>query len=329
MGWYMKAEKHIELSALRIFSILADSQTLTHAAERLAITQSAVSQALKQIETQVGSELIVRRSRPILLTPVGNVLKEYADRILSESRRMLSAMAMASQNGSAHLGIGMIDSFGEAAGHRLLERLQPYASQLALRVGLVSPLSKALLEYDLDLLITSDPMLDNPELERHPLLRDPFVMLVPESIPVEETASIANLAAKYPFVRYNRQARLGILTDVIARRLGIELNAPFELDSTQTLLRFVQAGRGWAFTTGLCVLQHPNLLEGIRVLPVSQGANARYITLLARHREMGELPSQVARICRDICDNELIPRITQIAPCIAGQIYSITEMPII
>lgn len=323
----MKLEKHIEISALRIFSVLAESQTLTHAAERLAITQSAVSQALKQIEVQVGAELVVRRSRPILLTPVGQILKEYADRILNDSKRMLSALASASNNGTTHLSIGMIDSFGEAAGHILLEHLKPTASHLALRIGLISPLSKALLEHDLDILITSDPMVDYPELERHPVFRDPVVMLVPESIPSSVAHDVKKLAEQYPFVRYNRQARLGILTDIVARRLNIELNAPYELDSTQTLFRFVQAGSGWAFTTALCLLQHPSLLQGIRVMPLNNGANARYITLLARHREMRELPSQVATLCRDICDSHLLPRMKLLAPCVEGQAYSITEMP--
>lgn len=323
----MKVEKHIEISALRIFSVLAECQTLTHAAERLVITQSAVSQALKQLEIQVGTELVVRRSRPILLTPVGQILKEYADRILNDSKRMLAALATASNNGTSHLSIGMIDSFGEAAGHILLEQLKPTASHLALRIGLISPLSKALLDHDLDILITSDPMADYPELERHPVFRDPIVLLVPESIPSKIADDVRSLAQQYPFVRYNRQAKLGILTDIVARRLNIDLHAPYELDSTQTLFRFVQAGSGWAFTTALCLLQHPSLLEGIRVLPLNGGANARYITLLARHREMRELPSQIAALCREICDYHCLPKIKLLAPFIVEQAYSITEMP--
>lgn len=323
----MKPEKHLDISALKIISVLAESQTLTHAAERLAITQSAVSQALKQIEAQVGCELIVRRSRPLLLTPAGQVVNEYADRILHESRRMMAAVASVASGGATRLNIGMIDSFGEAAGHTLLERLQPSASHLALRVGFVAPLAKALLAHELDLLITSDPMMDYPELERHPIFRDPFVMLVPESIPTHVASDIRQLALQYPFVRYNRHARLGILADIVARRLNIALNAPYELDSSQTLFRFVQAGRGWAFTTALCLLQHPSLLNGVRILPLSNGANARYITLLARHGEMRQFPHQVAALCRDICDNALLPRIRLMAPCVDGQAYCIEEMP--
>ena len=52
----MKNNKNIEISALRVFSAVAEAESLTQAAERLGITQSAVSQTIKQLELQAESQ---------------------------------------------------------------------------------------------------------------------------------------------------------------------------------------------------------------------------------------------------------------------------------
>ncbi|WP_051559787.1 LysR family transcriptional regulator [Marinobacterium jannaschii] len=323
----LKQEKFVELSALRIFTVVADSETLTQAAEKLGITQSAVSQALKQLETQMNVELVVRRSRPLKLTASGRVMRRYARSLLEDHQRMHAAVGMASEQGLAKLRLGLIDSFADAAGQQILEQLMPFAEQLTLRTGLVGPLKEALLERDIDMLLTSDPMQDHPELEMLPILRDPFVALVAEKHLPQCGESVIQLAANLPFISYNRQLRLGGLTQLIARRLGIELPIRYELDSTTTLLRFVQNGHGWAFAPATCLMQNPMLLQGVRILPVEPGSHARYICLLARKGEFGDLPRQIARICRDIYSQQLVPQLPVAAPWLAEQAYPIEELP--
>ena len=325
----MKNTKTIEIGALRIFAAITEADTLTQAAERLGITQSAVSQTLKQIELQTGTQLVNTRSRPIKLTPSGQVLKGYAQQILNDTQRMLADVRMASEGGMLPLNIGMIDSFCDVAGLQFMQQVKPFTSKLTLRPGLGSPLSQDLLNRDLDLLITSDPIDEHPELQRFPILRDPFVMIVPEEFAQDGTATPAWLAENVPFVRYTRSSRLGILTDLIARRLNINLNVAYELDSTQTLLRFVQSGQGWAITTGLCMVRYPELLRGTRVMQLANGANARHLTMLCRPNELGAVPEKVATLCRSIYGDDIVPKLIEIAPWLEQQAYAIEEMPAI
>ena len=325
----MKNTKTIEIGALRIFAAITEADTLTQAAERLGITQSAVSQTLKQIERQTGTQLVNTRSRPIKLTPSGQVLKGYAQQILNDTQRMLADVRMASEGGMLPLNIGMIDSFCDVAGLQFMQQVKSFTSNLTLRTGLGSPLSQDLLNRDLDLLITSDPIDEHPELQRFPILRDPFVMIVPEEFAQDGTATPAWLAENVPFVRYTRSSRLGILTDLIARRLNINLNVAYELDSTQTLLRFVQSGQGWAITTGLCMVRYPELLRGTRVMQLANGANARHLTMLCRPNELGAVPEKVANLCRSIYGDDIVPQLIEIAPWLEQQAYAIEEMPAI
>ena len=323
----LKPEKFVEFSALRILLTVAESETLTQAGEKLNITQSAVSQALKQLESQLGAELVVRRSRPLKLTPSGRVLRKYARKLFADMQRMHADVQMASSHGLGKLRLGLIDSFADAAGQQILERLMPFAEQLTLRTGLVAPLKEALLERDIDMLLTSDPMQDHPELSMQPILRDPFVLLVAEQHLPEHGSNVAELAQSLPFISYNRQLRLGSLTQLIGRRIGVELPIRYELDSTTTLLRFVQQGHGWAFAPATCLMQNPALLQGVRILPIEPGSHARYICLLSRSGEFGELPLQVAQICRDIYTQQLVPQLPPSAPWLLEQAYAIEELP--
>jgi DNA-binding transcriptional LysR family regulator len=325
----MKNSNNIEISALRVFAAVGEADSLTQAAERIGITQSAVSQTIKQLESQTGTQLVLTRSRPIKLTPSGQVLKGYADNLINDTKRMLLDVREASTAGNLPLNIGMIDSFCDVAGVQFMQQVKPFTSKLALRTGLVSPLTQDLLNRDLDLLITSDPIGEHPELQRFPLLRDPIVMIVPDEYANHKEVSPSWLAENLPFVRYNRQSRLGSLSDLIARRLNIELDAAYELDSTQTLLRFVQSGQGWALTSGLCLVRYPELLKGSQVMPLTNGANARHLTLVCRNNELGDWPAKIASICRAIYTNDIVTQMKKIAPWLEQQAYAITEMPAI
>jgi DNA-binding transcriptional LysR family regulator len=223
----------------------------------------------------------------------------------------------------------MVDSFCDVAGVQFMQQLKPFTSKLALRTGLVSPLTQALVNRDLDILITGDPLDQHPQLQRFPLLRDPFVIIVPEKFSRDGSVDIQTLADTLPFIQYNRQSRLGALTDLIARRIDITLHSDYELDSTQTLLRFVQSGHGWSIVTGLCIVRYPELLENIRIMPLATGNHARYLTLLSRPDELGELPRVSAEVCRALYRDEIVPQLISIAPWLGNQAFSITEMPTI
>ncbi|MGI9238741.1 MAG: LysR family transcriptional regulator [Woeseiaceae bacterium] len=323
----MAHERDIQLGALRIFVAAAESETLTSAAKKMGVTQSAVSQAIAQLEGLAATELVVRRSRPIRLTPAGNVLKEHADQILASTRRMLKDVAVAAAGDLPRLTIGVIDSFADVAGQNLMERIAPIAPQLSLQTGLTMPLSEALLSRKLDILISSDPLEDHPELECHPLLRDPFVMLVSNSVCGEKDPVAEDLARDMPFARYSNQTRLGMLTDLVLRRAGVDAKARFEFDSTHSLLRTVQAGQGWAIATSLCAMQYPALLEDIRLLPFAQGGSSRYVCLLARRDELGDTPEKIAAICREIYTEKILPQMLEHMPWLGGQATAIIDAP--
>ncbi|GGF61040.1 LysR family transcriptional regulator [Alteromonas lipolytica] len=320
--------KSLDLNALKIFVVVAESKTLTQAAERLGITQSAVSQTLKQLETITDSVLIERSSRPLRLTPSGSLLYARSQPLLNDSKNLLDDVKMAAGGGLSELRIGMIDCFSDVGGEQLVRQLQSFSTNFTLRTGLVSPLSQALLERELDLLVTSDPMTEQADLQRFPIIRDPFVIVVSDQLELDSETP-GWLAKNLPFIQYDRTTRLGMLTGIITKRLRIEPNTRFELDSTEMLLKFVRQGHGWSIISSLCMVGSIELLHNIKVLNLDDGVNARYISLLSREGEFSSIPEQAARICRGIYDENVLPHLNRLAPWLAGKAKSTTNMPLI
>ena len=74
----------VELRHLRAFVAVAASRSFTRAAERLFITQPALTRTVRQLESLLGAALIDRDTHPISLTPAGEEFLRYASRILGD-----------------------------------------------------------------------------------------------------------------------------------------------------------------------------------------------------------------------------------------------------
>ena len=75
---------HIEFRHLRTIQAIHEEGGLARAADRLNITQSALSHQIKGIEDQAGVELFVRRSKPMKLSAAGFRLLRVAEKVLPE-----------------------------------------------------------------------------------------------------------------------------------------------------------------------------------------------------------------------------------------------------
>ena len=294
----MKTSSLIDISALASFIAIAESESLTDAAQRLGVTQSAVSQTLKQLEATLGTVLVIRRPRPLRLTAAGHVLKQNADTILGDLRRISSQVRGAAHQGLIQCRLGLVTSCSEVFGSRLIAQMGDRIEQLTLRSGLTPSLLQSFLNREVDILVSNDPLEDVEGLERHPLFRDPLLLAVPDSFDFDEQqssrAALADLALQHPLIRYGRNTHIGAMTEVALRRMGILTQVRYETDDTHTLIRFVQDGHSWGIISALCLAQVAPHTEGIRLLPLDNSRHARHLYLLARQGELSDIPTEIA-----------------------------------
>src|SRR5262249_19698370 len=140
----------MDLSDLRIFTAVVREGGVTRAAERLHRVQSNVTTRIRQLEEKLGTALFVREGKRLRLTPQGQVLLDYADRLLK-----LAEEARAAMHDPRPRGVFRRGAMESTAAVRLpgplnrFNRLYPEVT-LELRVGNPEVLASALLAGELD-----------------------------------------------------------------------------------------------------------------------------------------------------------------------------------
>lgn len=315
-----------DLTALRTFTTVAATGSMTVAARRLGITQSAVSQSVRQLEEVAGLVLVERGSRPLRLTVAGRALQRYAAPLLDDADALLALVREAAADKVAELRIGIIDSFATSVGPSLIRPLLEVASSVSLRSGLARDQSEGLLSRQLDFIVTSEPLDDLDGLERHLIATEPFVLLLPSAPRAAARAAVPDdlrpedlraLATRSSLIRFSARSQIGAQIDRHLRRLGVRAPRFVEVDATDTLAAMVAGGLGWAMTTPLCLLQVRSRLDQLRVEPLPPPGFNRQLWLICRAGEYAKLAARIAVQSRRILERECLPPLRRALPWLA------------
>ncbi|MCV3272572.1 LysR family transcriptional regulator [Roseobacter sinensis] len=157
---------HIEFRHLRTIQAIHQAGGLSLAAEKLHITQSALSHQIKGLEDQAGVELFVRRSKPLKLSPAGLRLLKLAEQVLPQVQALQEEFS-GLRDGSAgrmHIAIECHACFEWL--FPVLERFRKNWGEVDvdIRPGLAFDAMPALLKEEVDLVVSSDPE-DMPGVE--------------------------------------------------------------------------------------------------------------------------------------------------------------------
>lgn len=111
---------HLDTQEMRVFKTVCEAGGFKKAADRLYVTQSAVSQAIASLERKLGA-LLIERGKPIRLTESGRRLLDYASRSLEEEHNVLTDIGNIRQGVASSLQIAMSGSVSQLYGNELLE----------------------------------------------------------------------------------------------------------------------------------------------------------------------------------------------------------------
>jgi len=120
----MVAPTRITLWGIEVFLATADEGSISTAARRLKASASAVSQQLSNLETALGTTLLNRASRPVTLTPSGEIFRKRARLILNETSQARAELAMPDMSALTRFSLGMIEDFDADATPRLLSQMR-------------------------------------------------------------------------------------------------------------------------------------------------------------------------------------------------------------
>jgi LysR family transcriptional regulator for metE and metH len=274
----------LELRHLATLLAIEEAGSLVDAAERLHVTQSALSHQLKDLEHRLDVALIVRRTRPTRFTSAGLRLLTLARQVLPLVKRAETELKRlaAGQSGRLHLAIDCHSCFQwlMPALDEFREAWPEVELDLSAAFGF-APLP-ALLRGDLDMVITSDPVAQ--EAVRYlPLFRYELVLAVAResALAAQRFVSPAELAGQtlitYPVERQRLDVFTAFLDPAEEQPAAIRT-----AELTPMTVQLVAAGRGvtalpnWALTEYLAL----NLVKTVRL-----GEEGVWRTLYAAIRE--------------------------------------------
>jgi DNA-binding transcriptional LysR family regulator len=289
---------------------------MTEAARDLHVTQSAVSQALMQLERMFEVTLIDRGQRPLKVTGPGHILLNRAIPILDATENLIVAVRELSTKQVPQLRLGCVDSLLASIGPRLFRSLLDKVQRLTVTSGTTGVQSRGLLNREVDICLSSDPLDGSEGVSRLPILTEPFVLLLPTSMAqrADTPVDIGRLVERLPLVRFNPASHMGAMTDLHLRRLGLRPPRSIEVDSSEALTAMVASEIGWAITTPLCLLEVRVERRPIQVLPFPGPGFSRTLYVIARENEFAELPGAVAKAAGDALRQDCLPRLLEYAP---------------
>jgi DNA-binding transcriptional LysR family regulator len=309
----------LDLKALKVFLTVADLANMTAAARKLGLSQSAVSQIVRQLEDGIGAVLIARERRPLALTAAGVALRQRGGALVAEAETLYRTVREQAGTQAQLLRLGMVDSFAATVGPPLVRHLLSSAVQIHVASGLGPELGTALVERRLDMIVTTGRPESTVVLEHDAVLSESYVLLVARSNAggtsgAQRMPTLATLARTLPLVRFNGDSHIGVQIEQYLRERGVTAPRRLEIDTAETLVAMVAANVGWALITPLCLLQARADPASVKVMPLPDGGLSRDLTLLSRPGEYGELPRTIARSSGDIFRAEWAPRLARLAP---------------
>lgn len=314
----MAVPKIIDMQALRIFLAAAKDQNMSIAASKLGLTQSAVSQAIGQLEEQFGVKLLDRNRRPLALTSAGYMLYERGEQLVSLALNLKGAVLEAGHGIRPAIRLGLVDSIATTCGTSIIKRLMPKVSQLKLQTGLSFDVGASLVDRKLDLAITTEPMHSENGLVRYRVLTERFVVISPPglSLPDRNNINLAALSAQLPMIRYRAHSHLGRQAETVLRRANVQAPQFLEVDTADTLTSMVAGGLGWALTTPLCLLQAQEHAKRVGLGFLQPGSDSRSIYLVARGGEFDALIKDAFGITINVLEGECLAKLPYIHPAL-------------
>tara|TARA_B100000700_G_scaffold330423_1_gene456603 strand:+ start:24 stop:866 length:843 start_codon:yes stop_codon:yes gene_type:complete len=239
--------KHLSTDALRSFVAVIEFGGITAAGERLGRSQPAISIQIKKLEQQLGAELLQRHGQRLSLTPDGERVYDYAQRIISLHEQLLAQFQPQAVSGDIRLGI--TSEFASSLLPNVLGQFAQVYPQIALQV--TSALSKDLFaglgeRFDMILALReqrnpNDMLLQNDALvwvgtpaafEQRPL---PLVV-APEGCIYRKRAEQALQRARIDYrISYTNSDYSG-LTAALNSNLGVTVLAKSTIPDSQSLI---------------------------------------------------------------------------------------------
>ena len=245
--------KRLNLDYLHSFLVVIESGSFSAAAERLHLSQPAVSLQVRQLEKSLKAPLIERIGRTAKPTSAGAALLAHAGQLNAAVDLAVDAVARQASGAAGRIRLGT----GATACIFLLPpilrelRTALPALEITVTTGNTTEIAKAVEDNVIDIGLVTMPV-SGRSFEIIPVLKEEFVLIAPRDMPLPARITPAVLATK-PLVLFEPGGNTRRIADQWLTRGGVSLKPLMSLGSVEAIKEMVRAGLGCAILPGMAV----------------------------------------------------------------------------
>ncbi len=295
----------LNLNQLRFFYEAARCQNFTMAAQKLFVSQPAVTAQIKQFEDQTSLKLFQKRGRKVYLTDEGKTLFEYVKRIFDYEVQVEHIVEEMKKLKRGILRLGTTKTYARYFMPLVLSSFSETYPQVKIFLGEGSSLDimQSLLNFQNEIALIAN-VEDDPRIHFIPFSQEKLVLILAENHPLGEKESllIEELAREPLIMKETGSATRKMINELFMRE-GLNPNILMETGNTEFIKQVVQRGEGISFLVRSAVLSELNEKKLIE-RPI-RGENL-YLTVNIAYLEGQEL-SRAAQAFLEII-TKFVPR---------------------
>ena len=240
----------VRLELYRVFLEVAKQGNISAAAQNLFISQSAVSQSVKQLEEQLQVRLFSRSTRGVSLTSEGKLLLEYVSHALGLLQSGEEKIAASRQLLTGELIIGASDTVTKTY---LLSRLEAFHKDYPdIRIRILNGTTSMVLDYlhagQVDIAFASEAPDETVYSVRHCVDTHTIFVAAPDYLEFDKVYTMEEIAA-LPLILLERKASSRVYLERYFQERGIQIHPEIELGSHNLLISLARIGLGVACVT--------------------------------------------------------------------------------
>ena len=245
--------KYLNLDYLEAFVVVMECGSFSAAAERLRLTQPAVSLQVRQLEKSLGATLVERVGRKAKPTAAGTALLAHAPQISAAVSLAVEAVGRQTTEGTGRVRLGT----GATACIFLLPpilkdlRKKYPGLEITVTTGNTAQLAKALEQNTIDVALVTMPIAGRM-FEITPIMEDELVLIAPSDMPFPARIKPAALSGK-SVVLYEPIGKTRQIVDRWFARGGVLLKPAMSLGSVEAIKEMVGVGLGCAVVPRMAV----------------------------------------------------------------------------
>lgn len=274
----------LNLDYLKTFSLVAELGSFSAAAERLGLTQPAISLQVRALEKQLGVRLVERVGRTARPSAAGEELLAHAGRIEAATNQAIEAVARHAKGvlGRVRLGTGatpcafMLPPLLADLKHRFPDL------DITVTTGNSADIVRAVDDNLLDIGLVSLPV-SGRIFEITPLFDERFVAIAPAETSLPDTVTAETLAQR-PLILYEPGANTRRLTDEWLAASGTAIKPVMALGSVDAIKEMVAVGLGAALVPEIALRAADR--ERLVVRPLSPPLSRRFALVLRRDKRL-------------------------------------------